>query len=572
MVTRARSEWRPNSQGYFTRQIGWKFSESTGRHFQHKFSLGRELTEAQWRENRLTELWQRFERTQSEQRPIWPDHLLDIAKQIAKGIRQYVVPMRPNEMPVTYAQRITRLEAEYPVVSYVAQNERAFAVGKECLRVLNGLNVATDGVVGESIDLNRFNSYAVAERLLENAGLLTTQPWSTQPTSIETISDQHDQPLRVQATPTRTRSNSEEGDPGSLHLAMREYIRWLEDTLHDESTDNITAWGNTQRRQTNRLMQHHRDRNLDDIGYECIDEFTRYWRNRPSKHGSTKRMSAKTCTNMVKQLRRFLDWLHTSRFAWRKPHDYSEIKTAVQRVSTDVRRGLEQVDTFSLDELTLLNRHATPLERIWLLLGLNCGFGMAESSSLLENEVRLFEAHDLRHQQILRFESTVDDSFIKRVRRKNLIYGEFILFQQTVQGLQWAISKRRTQPNYREDSTLFVNDSGNRYDTPTAQGNRNQQMPNTFRRLKTRVQRAGGEVRNLSFGKLRKTSGDFVRQNFGGEISGVFLCHGRTVESDSLADVYTNRPFGRVFEAIRALKVYLAPVFQAAGDYPFEQA
>lgn len=568
MVTRARTEWRPNKQGYYTRQIGWKFSESTRRHFQHKFTLGRELTEAQWRENRLTELWQRFERSQSEQRPIWPVHLLDIAKQIAKGNRQYVVAMRSNEMPVSYAGRIQRLEADYPVVSYTAQNERAFEVGKECLRVLEGIEPNAEGVVGESIDVNHFNRYAAAERLLENAGLLATQPWWGKSSSVE---NQPAPRQRIQAAPTTPQNHMAEGDPGSLHMAMREYVRWLEDTLHDDSTDSISGWGNSQRRQTNRLIEHHQDRNLDTVGFECVDEMIRYWRGRPKKKGGTSQMKAKTCGHMISQLRRFFDWLHTSRFAWRKPHDYSEIRTTVKRVATDIQSSLEQVDTFSLAELILLNQYATPLERIWLLLGLNCGFGMAETASLLENEVRLFEAHEPRLQQILRFESTDEDSFIKRVRRKNMVYGEFILFQQTVQGIQWSIAKRRTQPNYGDDSTLFVNNSGNRYDKPTLSGNRNQQIPNAFSRLMKRVRDGGGEIRNLSFGKLRKTSGDFVRQNFGGEISGVFLCHGKAVDSDALADAYTNRPFGRVFEAIRAMEEHFAPVFEAAGADPFPQ-
>ena len=112
---------------------------------------GENLQKPSGRENRLTELWQRFERKQSEQRPIWPEQLLDIAKQIAKGHRQYLVAMRPNEMPVSYASRIQRLEADYPVVSYAAQNERAFEVGKECLRVLEGIEPSTEGVVSESI-------------------------------------------------------------------------------------------------------------------------------------------------------------------------------------------------------------------------------------------------------------------------------------------------------------------------------------------------------------------------------------------------------------------------------------
>ena len=157
----------------------------------------------------------------------------------------------------------------------------------------------------------------------------------------------------------------------------------------------------------------------------------------------------------------------------------------------------------------------------------------------------------------------------KEVLKCPLVYGEFILFRQTVQGIQWAIDLRQTRPNFRPDAALFVNENGNPYDTPTASGNRNQQIPNSFGRLLRRIRRNGHEIRGLSFGKLRKTAGDLIRRHSNGEISAVFLCHGKAVKSDALADCYTNRPFGRVFEAIRTVEDYLAPVFAAAGDNPF---
>ena len=40
------------------------------------------------------------------------------------------------------------------------------------------------------------------------------------------------------------------------------------------------------------------------------------------------------------------------------------------------------------------------------------------------------------------FESTNKDSFIKRIRRKNGVYGEFLLFPQTVEAIQWVLKRR----------------------------------------------------------------------------------------------------------------------------------
>src|SRR5690606_30636649 len=121
---------------------------------------------------------------------------------------------------------------------------------------------------------------------------------------------------------------------------------------------------------------------------------------------------------------------------------------------------LNQVDTFSLKELRLLMRYASPMERVWILLALDCGFGRAEVSSLLVGEVFLHQAHHPTHQEMLAFKSTVDDSFIKRVRRKSGVYGEHILFPLTVQAVEWSLEQRRKFPGFSPEARLLVNGKG----------------------------------------------------------------------------------------------------------------
>ncbi len=217
----------------------------------------------------------------------------------------------------------------------------------------------------------------------------------------------------------------------------------------------------------------------------------------------------------------------------------------------------------------LLNKYATPLERVFLLLGINCGFGMAEIASLLIGEVYLFRADEPRHQEILNYTTTNADSFIKRIRRKNGVYGEFLLFPQTVEAMQWTLNRRNKQANPAVDSPLLLNEKGEPYDKPTTSGNRNQQIPNRFADLVGRIRMDQDDFRVLSFGKLRKTAGDLIRRFSDGEIHAVFMCHGQAVVTDELADVYSNRPFGKVFGAIKKVQEYLKPMFDAAGPSPF---
>ena len=121
------------------------------------------------------------------------------------------------------------------------------------------------------------------------------------------------------------------------------------------------------------------------------------------------------------------------------------------------------------------------------------------------------------------------------------------------------------------DAPLLLNDKDAQpYDRPTEGGNRNQQIPNRFADIIRRIRIDHEDFRTLSFGKLRKTAGDLIRRFSDGEIFGVFMCHGQPVASDDLADVYSNRPFGKVFAAIRKVQEFLKPMFDAAGPSPFK--
>ncbi|WP_339745211.1 hypothetical protein [uncultured Rubinisphaera sp.] len=93
----------------------------------------------------------------------------------------------------------------------------------------------------------------------------------------------------------------------------------------------------------------------------------------------------------------------------------------------------------------------------------------------------------------------------------------------------------------------------------------NQNIPNHFLRLIKRIKEDGNDISNLSFGKLRKTATDLIKRFSDGEIAGVFDCHGSPVKTDSLSDQYSNRPFGKVFKAIREVVKYSFPFSKKLG-------
>ena len=169
------------------------------------------------------------------------------------------------------------------------------------------------------------------------------------------------------------------------------------------------------------------------------------------------------------------------------------------------------------------------------------------------------------------FAGELRDSFIKRHRRKTNVYGEYILFPQTVEAIEWALARRRQSPGYCPEARLLVSSNGEAYDKPTSGGNPNMQIPNRFSALIRRIQKTeeGKTFIRRPFKILRKTAGDMVRRYSDGEVAAVFHSRGQSVRIDDLADAYTTRPFGKVFRALRDVEQYLAPMFQAAGAKPF---
>lgn len=591
MATRTRRNWKPDPRGYYSRQIGWERSKS-GKLQQHKFLLGTDRKEAERRERKLRELWDTYSTGCAADRPLWPDDLLVIAKRVAKGIPEIPIPRGPNERQCDYAARIQRMQAKYPVVLFLPEDQHAFEVGQAALELFE--TVPHEETPINPVDADVVHALSEAAKRLADAGIAVPPELAALSASMKAEPEPLFGIMKPSEAPSRTApvvvaKSAANGAPSmginntastsvasrtptaTLYQAFRAYQKYLEKEYYRPETEQISPWGRTQVRQMKNLRKHHQDMLLSKVDADVVGELIGYWRRRPCKIGTKEPMTPKSAGNYLGTLMRFLKWLdRSSRFDWSKPFALSDIDTRVRRLPSDHdKKGLEQVQTFNLEELRLLMRYAQPFERLLLLLGLNCGFGRAEIASLLVREVQLYQGHSKQHHEILRFETTDEDSFIKRVRRKSGVYGEHILWPATVQGLEWAIEHRKQFPDFGPDSRLILSENGTELDKQTKSGNANQIIPNHWSRLIKRVQDDGNEIRPLSFGKLRKTGSDLVRRFSDGEVAAVFECHGTPVKNDNLSDVYTNRPFGKVFQAIREVEEYLTPMFREAGRTPF---
>ena len=98
--------------------------------------LGKDRQQAEWRERKLRELWDRFANATSEEKPFWPKDLLEIAKLIAKGVKEIAVVPSPDESPLQYASQIQGLQVEHPVVLFVPADRYKYDVGLAAIHCL----------------------------------------------------------------------------------------------------------------------------------------------------------------------------------------------------------------------------------------------------------------------------------------------------------------------------------------------------------------------------------------------------------------------------------------------------
>ncbi len=185
-----------------------------------------------------------------------------------------------------------------------------------------------------------------------------------------------------------------------------------------------------------------------------------HWKSRPNVKGKEKPIGWTTAKHHVWQLKNFFDWLDESKYQWRAPNGIHRISLKIPRTTAEKERivNIEQVDTWTVEELKTLYLTATNLERAYLLLGLNCGFGPGEFGSLKLNQIYLRQKHP--HEKLIGFTSSKDQSWIRRIRLKSNVYGEWLLWPETVKAIQWAMKVREGVPISGKRSELMLTDEG----------------------------------------------------------------------------------------------------------------
>ena len=326
--------------------------------------------------------------------------------------------------------------------------------------------------------------------------------------------------------------------------AYQDHVKaeYLEDDGH--VTDN----GKTKLDQCKQLLSYLPDCDLGGLDWVRCDELFGILRKRPHSKRHKRSMARKSCTNLIGELGRFFNWLHLNpNWNWRKPEDFHLIKKSPRELDEDVEREAADVPVFSADQIKTLLQHALPMERVFILLALNCAYGADQLGRLRTSHLHLNEN---------------GVSYIRRIRRKKKTRSIHLLWEPTVRAIRWALEQRKDN----DAPILLLNEAGKPYWYKTKGGNRSQQIPNAWYRLLNRIRKHSPFPKH-GFNTLRDTSAQWVRDIAGEETASLHLAHKRQSRDENLRR-YTNSARKRHFKALRKLERKLEQVFTVLEAEP----
>ena len=484
---------KADRKGQFWVNIGWKLTKN-GKRSQAKIGLGESQKDAERRNARIEQLWEDIERAEHD--PLWDEFTFKIAKGLGKGELQHLVERQPDEDDGDYANRINLLSLRYPSIKLVPEDQDGYEDGQDHL-----VTFAED--------------------------------------TLESVKEQFGLTVKIGVVAT-----------GTLHQAMDAYVENIRRDYFDVNEGHVNDSGMTKIRQIKSLKDFLLDAPLSELSYQGVDELFGVLRRRPVSKRTGTPLKPKTCRNYAGELKRFLEWLDLSdNFEWLLPHKFARIKRQPIVSDADIDSAACEIFTFSVEHCRTLYRYAAPLDRLFIILGLNCGYGVDQTGRLKVDEVLL----------------NGDTPQIGRIRRKKTVFGQHRLWKQTCILLRWALDRRDSLKTDQSENFLILKESGLPFWRKTSGGNRARDIPNYWDRLLTRIREDIPDFPKVGFNTLRDTSVNEIRKIGGQEIASVHATHKHQSPDKNLRR-YSNAPWQKVFEAQEKLESVFEPLFDAVPD------
>ncbi|MFZ2874985.1 MAG: hypothetical protein WAZ94_10955 [Phycisphaerales bacterium] len=246
-------------------------------------------------------------------------------------------------------------------------------------------------------------------------------------------------------------------------------------------------------------------------------------------------LAIKTVVNCVRAMKAMLVWyFEMDGCAWNKPKRFEKLfrlrqrqmATAEERERAAMEVVSGEVATFSIEELSALWKEASNKVRLFMLLGLNCGFTSSEVSNLRTFEV-FFDA---------------EEPFVHRFRDKTGVEARWCLWPETI------LLLRTLKAAENGERRWLLTDYGNPLVEVTPRTRRDA-VEQAWKALLQRID----PDRRLGFRFLRKTGADAIKRLGTLEESEMYLAHAEP----GINKAYANRNWGRMWECLRQLRLQL---------------
>lgn len=365
-------------------------------------------------------------------------------------------------------------------------------------------------------------------------------------------------------------------DPTGQNIgqAVDAFVDYLnnQNTLPDGS---LSPWGKTQitqvmswRNYMAEATERRNDKNVNlalletdlaDLTVAKAQQMVDATRKRPLTFESkkTRRMAPKSAQAINKKIRHFFDWLDLSDdWHWWEPPRFRKLLYKVSPLTNEEkhqRKMKKERWCISDDEIKILYELATPVERILILLGLNCAFGAGEIGNLRIPYVKF------------------DTQEIDGIRFKTGNDTRHYLWPETIEGLQWELNRRETLPKSDKAKDIFflTEKGGEPLWSKTKAGNYKNGINKRWNDLMKRVKKDHPKFYRYSFGKLRKTAAIRVIELADAESASMILAHGIPSE-DKLLTAYVTIPWKKLYAAQEEYGETIRPLLKTSRP-PFEQ-
>lgn len=497
---------KPSANGYVA-QIGYSNIKRKG---QPKFYLGHDKQQANIRRAYVEQVWNAAARMMKEQ-AFWPPDLLQIARAVSKGEQSIVLDFSfaPATSADLFAQMRDSYQQEFPFIKLELSQE----VEAEATEYFKPKALAQLVKAKKELDhASRFGRIAGMKIVQGQDGLALLN--AGKGTFFDAI-DKYCEACRL-----------ENVKPGSKQITLygaKKIERASSWKFDFENTDLIL------------------------FGIDRCKQMFDYFRNRPTSRYSKKPISTESARNMLKEVRRFLRWLDMSPLGWRMPRGLESMRFKIARLPQDnvVEAVIKPIYTSS--ELGVIWKGATQMERLMIVLGLNCSFGAAEMGRLKIDNCYMHKKHPFADK--IELESTKADCWIKTRRPKTNVFGEWWLWPQTIELVQWAIDRAKAIGT----DILLTTDEGRPLYEDSSMTNPQVRFANKWLYLVKVKAKSESKLPVLPFGSLRDTLPTVIRHRYTGELASLQLAHGKPVKGDDLLRCYTENPYGRLHRALREL-------------------